>query len=171
MLNKVIGAVAASVLLVPAMVATASSAGAASVSRCGNDSLTISHNRTQGAAGHGNVVVRFHNTSGRTCSLRGYPGIDALAKNGTVLAHAKRVKYGYTGGTHHIRTVVLTPGTYASADVEWMNFNPTTSGACAYSHSLAITAANTSAVHYRKVHVSVCALEVHPTVAGKSGNG
>jgi hypothetical protein len=166
------GAVAAAALSTAAIAAVAApSAGAATVPACGNHSLAVSHSAPQGAAGHGNVLIRFRNTGYASCSLHGYPGLDALGSYGAVLKHAKRTRHGFTGGAHSIPTVVLKPGRYASADVEWMNFNPTTGGECRWSSAIATTPANTSHTVDFPVSVSLCGLQVHPTVAGKTGNG
>lgn len=159
------GALAAAGLL--AVPATADAA----VPACGNHSLTVSATASQGATGHANFVLLFKNTSHATCSLYGYPGLDALAANGHVLAHAVRTLRGFTGGSRHgLQTIVIRPGGYASADVEWMNFNPVTSGPCTFSHSVATTPANTTDTVHLAKSVSVCDLQVHPTVAGTSGN-
>jgi hypothetical protein len=131
----------------------------------------VTHSHTQGATGHGNVIIRFRNTGHSACTLYGYPGLDALRADGSVLAHAKRTLNGFTGGAKHVRTVTLRPGHYASADVEWLNFNPRTGGNCAFSHTIATTPANTTRTRYFRVSVSRCRLQVHPTVAGRSGNG
>jgi hypothetical protein len=171
-MRKFIAGTIAAVALTGAALAVASApAGASSVPACGNHSLAVSHSRSQGATGHANVVIRFRNTGYGACSLKGYPGLDALKANGHVLAHATRTLNGFTGGAHSIKTIVLNPGKYASADVEWMNFNPVTSGACAFSKSIATTPANTSHTVHFAVSVSKCRLQVHPTVAGKTGNG
>jgi hypothetical protein len=87
-----------------------------------------------------------------------------------VLAHAKRTMRGFAGGAHVKKTITVQPGHYASANVEWMNFNPVTSGSCTFSHSVATTPANTTHTVHLAVSVSVCSLQVHPTVAGTSGN-
>lgn len=137
---------------------------------CGNASLAISHTPSQGATGHGSFVVLFRNTTHATCSLYGYPGLDALNASGHVLAHAKRTLRGFAGGAHTETTVNVTPGHYASATVEWMNFNPVTSGACTFSKSVATTPPNTTHTVHLPVSVSVCVLQVHPTVAGFTGN-
>ena len=87
-----------------------------------------------------------------------------------MLAHAQRTMRGFAGGVHTEKTVTVTPGHYASATVEWMNFNPVTSGACTFSKSVATTPANTTHTVHLTVSVSVCQLQVHPTVLGTSGN-
>jgi hypothetical protein len=138
---------------------------------CGNASLAVTATAEQGATGHGNFVLLFRNKTDHSCTLYGYPGLDALNKAGDVIKHAKRTLTGFTGGsTQGLQTILVKPGRYASADVEWMNFNPTTGGSCKFSHSVAATPANTSHTVHLKRSVSVCRLQVHPTVAGKTGN-
>lgn len=122
------------------------------------------------ATGHGTFVLLFRNTSPRTCTIYGYPGLDALDASGHVLAHARRTLRGFAGGAHVEGTVTIRPNHYGSARVEWLNFNPTTSGSCTFSKSVATTAANTARAVRLAVSVSVCRLQVHPTVGGTSGN-
>jgi hypothetical protein len=148
------------------------SSGASAVPACGNSALTVSATAAQGATGHGNFVLRFKNHTTHACSLYGYPGLDALNSSGHVIAHAKRTLNGFTGGsTHGLRSVVVKPGRYASAGVEWMNFKPTTSGPCKFSQSVAATPANTDHTVHLARSVSGCRLQVHPTVPGTTGNG
>ena len=167
----VLASAAALTLAVGTVAAAESTAGAATVPSCTGHVLKVSHSHTQGATGHANVIIRFRNTGHSDCTLYGYPGLDALRADGSVLAHAKRTRTGFTGGAKHVRTITLRPGHYASADVEWMNFNPHTGGTCAFSHSIATTPANTTRTRHFRVSVSRCRLQVHPTVAGRSGNG
>ena len=152
-----------------ATVATAAAAGA-TVPACGNASLVATRAPSQGAAGHGAFDLLFRNVSHATCTLYGYPGLDALDSHGHVLAHARRTLHGYMGGPSAVHTVSVAPGHFASATVEWLNFNPVTGGHCTFSASVATTAANTTHTVRLPVSVSVCALQVHPTVAGTSGN-
>lgn len=160
------GGTVAAALVAPA------GAGAAPVPACGNHSLTVSATRSDSASGHSRIVLLFRNTTHATCSLYGYPGLDALAANGQVLAHARRTLAGFMGGSRHgLRTIVIRPGGYGSAVVEWLNFNPVTTGPCRYSHSVATTPPNTTHTVRLARSVSVCALQVHPTVAGTSGSG
>jgi hypothetical protein len=137
---------------------------------CGNSSLTSTYSRSEGAAGHATFVLAFRNTSRSTCSIFGYPGLDAIASSGAVLAHAQRTLNGMAGGAHTETTVVLKPGQWASARVEWMSFNPSTGGGCAVSASVHATPAGTSHTVNLPVSVTNCVLRVHPTVAGVSGN-
>ena len=132
---------------------------------CGNNSLAVTRTFTQGGAGHGWMALIYRNVTGHTCTVYGYPGLDAISGTGHVLAHATRTLAGYGGGAH-LTTVTIHPGGFASAGVEWLNFNPRTSGACAFSATVNTIVANTTAVHRLRVSVSACDLQVHPTVAG-----
>jgi hypothetical protein len=143
------------------------SAGAAPVPSCKGALLKITAANAQGAAGHGFVTLRFRNISQATCSLRGYPGLDALRKNGHLLAHAKRSLHGM-GGAHKVKTIVLKPYRLASAEAEWSNFGAGGTD-CAASHSIAVTAPNTARTVHFKVRVTKCGLKIHPVVTGKTG--
>jgi Protein of unknown function (DUF4232) len=165
-----LGAAAAAALAAGGLLAAP--AQATTVPACGNSSLAVSATGEQGATGHANFVLLFRNRTRSSCSLFGYPGLDALNSAGTAIAHARRTLVGFTGGSRHgLRTIVVAPGRYASADVEWLNFNPTTTGSCRFSHSVATTPANTTHTVHLARSVSICRLQVHPTVAGTSGNG
>jgi hypothetical protein len=146
-------------------------AASATTPACGNSSLAVSASAENGATGHANFVLRFRNRTPHSCTLFGYPGLDALSASGAVIAHAKRTLRGFTGGSSHgLQTITVTPNHYASADVEWHTFNFTTGGSCLLSHSVAATPANTAHTVQLPRHVTVCGLQVHPTVAGASGN-
>lgn len=163
-------AVLAAAGAVAALVALPVGAAAAPPPPCGNASLKVTATPSDSGMGHGRSVLLYRNVTTHACSLHGYPGLDALNKKGHVLAHAKRTASGYGGGGNPHATITIAPQHYASAIVEWMNFNPTTSGACAFSTSVATIAANTTRVVRLPLSVSVCRLQVHPTVGGTSGN-
>jgi hypothetical protein len=168
--NRVAAAAAAATLGVAGITAVTASADASTLA-CGNYSLAVSRTATDGAAGHGRIVLLFRNVSHTTCTLYGYPGLDALNASGQLLAHAKRTLSGYMGGAYAgERTVTITPGHYGSAVVEWLNFNPVTTGDCTFSKSVATTPANTTRTWHLAASVSICNLQVHPTVAGTSGS-
>lgn len=161
-------------LLAGAVVGRAAIAAAATSTTgpqaCNDAALAVTATGTQGATGHSNFVLEFKNISGARCTLRGYPGLDAIGKQGSVLAHAKRTLHGFTGGTDHITTILVRPDKFASADVEWMNFGPR-GGTCKGSLSVNATPANTGYTVHLDKQVTLCSLQVHPTVAGRSGNG
>ena len=138
---------------------------------CGDNAIAVTATREQGATGHGNFVLLFRNTTEHACTLFGYPGLDALNASGAVIKHARRTLTGFTGGsTQGVQTIRVQPGHYASADVEWLNFDPNTAGPCVFSHGVAATPANTGHTVHLARSVSVCRLQVHPTVAGRTGN-
>ncbi len=171
-MRKLIASVAAAAAVTTGAVGvvSGSAAAAAPVPQCQGALIQLSHSHPQGATGHGNVVLIFRNISQSTCSLRGYPGLDAIGPHGGVLAHARRSLRGFTGGAHAINTIVLHSFQRASADVEWMNFR-SNGGSCRFSKSIATTPPNTTKTFHRPVSVSVCNLQVHPVVRGTSGNG
>jgi hypothetical protein len=122
------------------------------------------------AGGHSAFALLFRNVSHTTCSLRGYPGLDALDSHGNLLVHAQRTLSGYMGGPGVVNSVQIAPGRFASATVEWLNYNPVTSGDCRFSTYVATTPPNTTHTVRLPQSVSICRLQVHPTVAGTSGN-
>jgi hypothetical protein len=162
-----LGAAAALAVAGP-MAAHASGYGAPPA--CGNHSLAVTQTPSDGAAGHGGFVLLFRNRTSQACTIHGYPGLDALGSYGHVLAHADRTLSGYMGGGR-LRTVTVAPGQYASATVEWLNFNPVTSGDCTFSNAIAVTPANTSHTVELPTSVSICELQVHPTIAGTTHHG
>ncbi len=138
---------------------------------CASASLAVTRGLVDGALGHGGVTLFFRNSSRHTCSLRGYPGVDELSKNGDVIAHAKRTLHGYLGGASAVHTVTLAPGGFASALVEWINTTPIDGHNCAQAAFLKATPANTShAVRIPTQSTTNCYVQVHPTVGGTSGN-
>jgi Protein of unknown function (DUF4232) len=152
--------------------ASSSAAGDAGNSACGNGALTISASDGNGASGHNRYVLLFHNVSASTCTLHGYPGLDALAASGSLLAHAKRVPMGFMGGSRKGEpTVRLAPGGYASAIVEFATVQQGTGNACdVQSAKIAVTAANTTRSVILNRSVTACSLQIHPTVPGRSGD-
>lgn len=138
----------------------ATSAAAQPLPACGNDALAVTRTFVDSGMGHSWMLLVYRNTTTHSCTVTGYPGLDAIGAYGHVLAHAKRD----TSDTVH--TITVHPAGYASALVDWDNFNPATGGDCAFSQSVNTIVANTSRVHELAVSVSRCGLQVHPTVAG-----
>lgn len=129
---------------------------------CGDSSLMVTHTPSQGAAGHSAFELLFRNVTSHTCSLYGYPGLDALNAHGHVIAHAHRTLGGFAGPAS-VKTVNIKPNHTATAFVDWDNFDPSTGGDCRWSAKIATTPANTGDTVRFPVSVSVCGLEVHPT--------
>jgi hypothetical protein len=140
------------------------------IGQCGDNALDVTAADQQGAMGHSSVLLRFRNRLGVACTVFGYPGADAVSSSGAVLAHATRTLNGFAGGAPAITTVTVAPGGTVSAALEWMNFNPVTTRSCATSAAIDVTPANTAHTVRLPVHVTVCELQIHPTVAGTSGN-
>jgi hypothetical protein len=161
--------IVASAALVAVGITALAPAANAAVPACGNSSLAVSHTAPQGAAGHGMFFLLFRNTSLTPCILSGYPGLDARDSVGHIIAHAQRTLSGAAGGAHVVSPVTVAPGNYASAGVEWLNFNPTTGGNCRFSASILTTPPNTTHSVAFAVSVSLCQLQVHPVVAGTTG--
>jgi hypothetical protein len=116
-------------------------------------------------------VLLFKNVGGASCTLTGYPSVDALNGTGQVLAHAQQTLSGFMGGAASVGTVSLAPGGSASSTVEWLNFNPQTSGDCTFSAAVAAAPPGISTRAHLSVSVSICDLQVHPVVSGTSGQG
>ena len=167
LLSVVAGVIAGGVLAVSGTTADAAVVG----SSCGNGSIAVSNTSTQGATGHGSFVVLFKNVGTTSCTLTGYPSVDAVNGTGQALAHAQQTLSGFMGGAASVGTVSLGPGGLASATVEWLNFNPQTSGDCIFSAAVAAAPPGISTRAHLSVSVSICDLQVHPTVAGTSGQG
>ena len=143
---------------------------AASVPACGNTSLDYGVSRTEGFAGHSAFVLLYRNHTASSCTLYGYPGVDAMASNGRAIAHATRTLTGSAGGSRKgVQLITVPPRGFASATVEWANFNPATSGPCRYSAGVLETAPNTTRSVPIRRSVSICSLQVHPTVLGWTG--
>lgn len=137
------------------------SANAQSLPACGNSALAVTRTYVDSGMGHSWMRLVYRNTVSHSCTVTGYPGLDAISRDGHVLAHAQRT---LDGG--HVRTITIPPGGYASAGVAWENFNGATGGPCAFSATVNTIVANTTRVHRLRVSVSRCGLQVHPTVAG-----
>ena len=153
-----------------ALAATAATSATAGAPACGDADIAVTAGNPQGAAGHGSVVLRFQNIGGARCTLRGYPGLDAIGRHGHVLAHAKRTLHGYMGGAAKVRTVLVRRDHDASAVVEWLNAAKN-GHACRFSLSVDATPPNTGYTEHLARQVSLCGLQVHPVVAGRSGQG
>lgn len=150
-----------------ATVATSANAATLPVTpRCGNASLAVTRTFVDSGAGHSWLELIYRNAGGHSCTVTGYPGLDAVTGTGHVLAHATRTVSGYGDGASGVHTVTIRPGGFASAGVGWLNFNVRTGGACRFSAGVITIVANTTRVHRLAVSVSACGLQVHPTVPG-----
>jgi hypothetical protein len=89
--------------------------------RCATHQLFISLGPYSAGAGHIGVPIRFRN-EGRTCRMRGYPGVDGLSARGHVVVRAGRLLRGYLGGARRVATITLTARQTAAAFLEGLNF-------------------------------------------------
>jgi hypothetical protein len=100
----------------------ASAAPAAPTASCTTSGLRASladKGGSQVGMSHIGKVLALKNTSGRTCALRGYPGL--RLENGR---HQPQTTHTHWGGTYFVpdpgtRTIVLRPGQSAEADLVW----------------------------------------------------
>jgi hypothetical protein len=77
---------------------------------CRLSELSITSGQADAAAGTIYYPILFHNVSGRTCQLRGYPGVALLDSAGRQVAQAQRI-----AGPPNVEFVTLVPGQVASA--------------------------------------------------------
>ena len=166
-----LAAAALASLLLAASLAAAAGASATTVpGPCGNRAIWESHTQVDGAMGHGVVVLLFKNTSNASCTLVGYPGLDAIGRRGNVLAHAARTRSGMTG-PGVVRTIVIRPGRYR---VGRSGMDELQSAQRRELRLLDVDrdhAAHTTATVKFRLSVSICDLQIHPVVAGTSGIG
>ena len=140
------------------------------ITSCASSSLAVTHTTPQGAAGHSSMVMLIKNVGAASCTLHGYPNVYALNGGGASIGKATWTLNGSAGGVSAITTVTVAPGHYASSIVEWLNFNPVTSGDCTFSASMATVLPATTHVYHLPVSISICRLEVHPIAGGTLGN-
>lgn len=98
-----------------ALAATSGAAMAASIPKCLNSQLTASVQTVPGGgtAGSQYLHIVFHNKSGKTCYLNGYPGVSAVGTHGNQLGDAAT----RDGGT--LQYVNITPGGNAHATLRY----------------------------------------------------
>lgn len=97
------------------LAAAAPAAGAASIPKCLNSQLTVSAFESAGGGTAGSVYlhIMFHNKSGSTCHLYGYPGVSAVGTHGNQLGDAAT----RDGGT--AQYVNIAPGWNAHATLRY----------------------------------------------------
>ena len=78
-----------------------------------------------GAAGSIYFPLQFTNLSKHTCSMRGFPGVSAVDRNG----HQLGSPAGW-GSVTAPRTVLLAPGATAHAILRWSDVEVTTAPGC-----------------------------------------
>jgi hypothetical protein len=86
---------------------------------CTQQQLRITAGRQGAGLGHFYSPVIFRNISTTTCSLRGYPGVEYVAPDGTAIPTQPDHET-----TIPVRTVVVRPGKAASAMLSGVDFGP-----------------------------------------------
>lgn len=118
------------------------SSSAAGSTRCHASDLTVAHASNGAAAGSLSERVTFTNTSGATCTLTGYPGMQMLGAQGQHLTTT--VHRGAASSVPPVpeRTVTLAPGGTASFIAGWADATGYAGATCPTSTQVEITAPN-----------------------------
>ena len=153
---------------------TSKQAAGGGASSCTGSHISVKIDQGSSGMGHTGSVLVFTNTGSSTCTLYGYPGADVTNDgqyNFASYMNATRVSGGMT-----VKTVSLSPGSSASAMLEWdvnpTNGEPASAANCAGMAGgyLEITPPNTTATDKSDPPLDMCAgLEVFPVVAGTTG--
>ena len=122
--------VAGLILTTAAFAATSSGTAptsAAAVHACTTADLGawVAVDQGNGAAGSIYFPLQFTNVSKHTCSMRGFPGVSAIDRNG----HQLGSPAGWASVTAP-RTVLLAPGATAHAVLRWSDVEVTTAPGC-----------------------------------------
>lgn len=98
------------------LAATSGTAMAASIPKCYNSQLTVSAFEPAGGGAAGSIYlhITFHNKSGSTCHLYGYPGVSAVGTHGNQLGDAAQ-----RDGIDPAQYVNIAPGRYAHATLRY----------------------------------------------------
>ncbi len=130
--TAVIAAASLAGLLVTTAAFAATSSGtartsAAAVHACTTADLGawVAVDQGNGAAGSIYFPLQFTNLSKQTCSMRGFPGVSAINRNG----HQLGSPAGWASVTAP-RTVLLAPGATAHAILRWSDVEVTTAPGC-----------------------------------------
>lgn len=113
-----------------AQAAPASATSAKATPTCSASALKATFGqKLAGGMNHQGVVINLRNLSGRTCALRGYPGL-GLENS----AHKTLASHTHWGDTWYAaspakKTLILKDGESAEAVISWSHANTGTSGA------------------------------------------
>ena len=146
---------------------------------CTGSEIKVSLGEGGAAMSHEGFVLIFTNTSSRTCTLDGYPGV-AIMNGSTVVLNATRSLNGFIGDGHgtplsSIPLVTLAPGGTASAELEFV----VNAGETCYPNgtgTVEVTPPNTTTTTGTRSETvgtdGICAdFQIHPVVAGTITNG
>jgi hypothetical protein len=132
---------------------------------CRLSELSVTSGQADAAAGTIYYPILFRNTGGRTCQLRGYPGVALLDSAGRQVAQAQRIS-----GPPDVALVTLTPGQVASAAFAAGDLPVAPATSCPDYQSVLVTPPDER--HFTAVNFSfrVCSpAHIYPIVAG-AGN-
>jgi hypothetical protein len=146
---------------------------AGGVSSCTGSHISVKINQGSSGMGHTGSVLVFTNTGSSACTMYGYPGADVT--DGGQYNFASRMNATRVSGVA-VKTVTLSPGSSASAMLEW-DVNPTDGEPASAANCpgqaggyLEITPPNTIATIKSEPPLDMCAaLKVYPVVAGTAG--
>jgi Protein of unknown function (DUF4232) len=115
--------------------------------------------------------IRFVNRQPQPCVLRGYPGVDGLARDGHIVVHADRTPNGYLGGSRRgsPRSITLRSGQTATALLEGLN-GPQPNRRCRPFTQVNVTPPDETHDVRRSVRASVCYPHIHPLLPGSTGS-
>jgi Protein of unknown function (DUF4232) len=106
---------------------------------CSSGQLSAKVGRVGVALGNVGVIFTFTNTSPRTCSLQGYPGVHMLDANGDPLPTEVTDGVAYTVPSIPEQVVDLKPGASASFDLGYSDSTGYGTAICPEATTLAIT--------------------------------
>lgn len=135
---------------------------------CGNAAVAVNVVPTSASDQPGRAgLVRVLNTSASACNVGGYPIITPAPAPAASAGKIVYTLHGVLGGVKvpTYSTVRLAPGDVATALVE-----AGTTSRCAVSTALRVIIAPGQAAQSIPFEISTCALNVHPFVAGETGN-
>jgi hypothetical protein len=116
--SRVLPAATIAVFVLAAWFLAGPAAGSSSaVPQCSTAQLRLKFVDTQAATGHRYIDYAFKNAGARKCSLRGYPTVVLLDKQGHVI-HSAHAKVGHVS-LSPIRTVVIGSGKRAFFSFTW----------------------------------------------------
>jgi hypothetical protein len=121
------------------------------------------------------VILVFTNTSDATCLLWGYPAVAGLNSQGAQVVQARATPSGYLGGLapgQSLSAIHLAPGQKASAKVEGTDNPVGTARSCPTYRDLLVTPPDMTSSTVVDASLPGCSpLQVHPIVAGTTGDG
>ena len=139
---------------------------------CVDGQLRASAGVSGAATGHYEQVIVFRNVSDAACTLRGYPGLELLSKDGTTLSPRPKRGSDFTfqdPGPHLL--VLAAKGGSASFSVGGADYDPVNQRACPTGTHMAVYAPETRARLLVAVGFPVCSTGVHFSAVVSGTNG